>query len=94
MPQSMERLLEGTGTLQAEADGPSFPVTFAFSIQYTRPPSRPGLPPPPAQAQGKGNVVSASGHVFPEGIYRLITSTGPPIRVQKLGVDWHILASA
>jgi hypothetical protein len=92
MSQSLERL-EGSGTLQAEAGGRSFPVTFAFSIQYTRSPSRPGLPPPPAQAQGKGNIVSESGQVIPEGIYRLVTSTGQSIKVQKLGTDWHILAS-
>jgi hypothetical protein len=92
MSNSIEQL-EGPGTLRPEAGDPGISVTFAFNIRRTQLPSRPGLPPRPARAQGTGAVVATDGRILSEGTYLLVTSSGQQMRVQRLGPEWHILST-
>jgi hypothetical protein len=83
---------EGEGSLQPHDGGEAMPVKFAFAIVRTMV-TRPGLPPAQAGATGRGIVLAADGTYLVEGFYRLALPDGRRIKVQKLGFEWHILAS-
>jgi hypothetical protein len=83
--------LKGSGNLQLDANSAPIPVSFDFIIHCSAKSPPPGLPPPPARKQGQGTVSADDGRSFHEGFYQLVTSSGQQIRVQKLGIDWHIL---
>jgi hypothetical protein len=92
MSTSAEQL-EGSGTLRPEAGDPGTAVTFTFNIRRAQLQSKPGLPPRPGRAQGRGSIVATDGRALLEGTYRLDTSNGQRMRVQKLGREWHILSA-
>jgi hypothetical protein len=90
MTSTTERL-EGSGSLEPASGGEAKPVKFSFVIRQTIV-TRPGPPPAPGRAEGRGKVSATDGTYLPDGFYRLTLPDGRQIRVQNLGGEWHILA--
>ena len=92
MPNARE-LLRGSGSLRSVDGSTSTEVTFEFVVIDTPRPQRPGFPYAPSKKSGTGRIASLAGRTFADGNYQLQTSEGQVFRVQKLGLDWHILST-
>jgi hypothetical protein len=87
----MQQALVGSGKL-SDGDGAARAVHFKFDITWqliSGPAEQSAL----GKARTRGGSVSADdGQPISEGIYRLVDSDGKHWRVQKLGMQWHLLS--
>jgi hypothetical protein len=90
--RQMQEAVAGSGTLSDEI-GATRAVHFHFEIMWELIPGPGGQSAlgNPRSRGGRG-VSADDGQPISEGIYRLVDSDGKHLRVQKLGMQWHLLS--
>jgi hypothetical protein len=87
----MQQAVAGTGTLSDEV-GAVRVVHFQFEIKWELIPGPGGQTALGNARTRKGSVSADDGQPISEGIYRIVESSGKHWRVQKLGMQWHLLS--
>ena len=87
----MQQVLVGSGKLSDQV-GPARAVHYKFDVALeviSGPAGQSALG--KARTRG-GNVSADDGQPIAEGIYQIVESDGKQWRVQKLGMQWHLLS--
>jgi hypothetical protein len=88
----MLETLAGSGKLSDGFGTTARAVHFKFEIAWELIPGPWGQP-AKGNPRGRGGSISADdGQPIGEGIYRIVESDGKQWRVQKLGMQWHLLS--
>ena len=70
-------------------------VAYEFTVERHIGPRHPAGLMPMIRSSYLGTVMSLDhGVILPEGLYALTIEGGQTVRAQRLGLTWHILASA